>query len=149
MAFFKKRKQEETKMTTLEEIRKAYEGLSDDDKKSFEKFLSDLAQESIAEQESDDGEIESQSAADDELAALGEKQAEDKNKTEETRKTDLEQQEQPDVEQDSTDGGSEDIKALREEIAKLAARLDLVERTPQKADDATALKLSAYEKLYN
>lgn len=58
-------------MTTLEQVRKAYEDLSEDDKKSFHQSISDRVHESIAAQERADGNKDSQSAADREHEALG------------------------------------------------------------------------------
>lgn len=84
MAFFKRKqknietppeevkgKEEEQNMTTLEQVRKAYEDLSDDDKKTFHQSLSDRVHESIAAQERADGNKDSQSAKDREREALG------------------------------------------------------------------------------
>lgn len=70
---FKKRKnkQEVNELTTLEQVRKAYEDLSEDDKKSFHQSLSDRVHESIAAQERADGNENSQSAAAREHEALG------------------------------------------------------------------------------
>lgn len=72
--FFKKNKtkQEETKLaTTLEQVRKAYEDLSEDDKKSFHQSISDRVHESIAAQERADGNENNQSAEAREHEALG------------------------------------------------------------------------------
>lgn len=66
-----KKKKEDNKMTTLEQIRKAYEDLSDEDKKSFHQSIADRIHESIGEQEHEDGNKDSQSAADREHEALG------------------------------------------------------------------------------
>ena len=56
MAFFwRKKKEDKKEMTTLEQVRKAYEDLSDDDKKSFHQSLADRVHESIAAQERADG----------------------------------------------------------------------------------------------
>lgn len=66
-----KEKKEEQTMTTLEQVRKAYEDLSDDDKKSFHQSIADRVHESIAAQERADGNENSQSAADREHEALG------------------------------------------------------------------------------
>ena len=74
----KKEKQEETKMTTLEQIRKAYEDLSEEDKKSFHQSIADRVHESIAAQERADGNEDSQSAEAREHEALGEEHAEEK-----------------------------------------------------------------------
>lgn len=57
--------------TTLEQVRKAYEDLSEDDKKSFHQSIADRVHESIAAQERADGNKDSQSAADREHEALG------------------------------------------------------------------------------
>lgn len=155
MAWFKKKvKEDEKHMTTLEQIRKAYDDLSDDDKENFRQSIADRIHESIGEQEHDDGDKDSQSAADREHEALGEEHADGKGDVEELHET------------DATDGGGKDdakeerkdcaetseseaVKALREEVAKLSARLELLERTPQKADDDIASKLSQLEKLYD
>ncbi len=66
-----KEKKEEQTMTTLEQVRKAYEDLSDDDKKSFHQSIADRVHESIAAQERADGNKDSQSADDREHEALG------------------------------------------------------------------------------
>lgn len=70
---FKKRKnkQEVNELTTLEQIRKAYEDLSEDDKKTFHQSISDRVHESIAAQERADGNKDSQSAEAREHEALG------------------------------------------------------------------------------
>lgn len=154
MGWFKKKVKEDDKnMTTLEQIRKAYDDLSDDDKESFRQSIADRIHESIGEQEHDDGDKDSQSAADREHEALGEEHADGKGDAEELHETDP-QADKPDAvlatekSDDADRGESEAIKALREDVAKLTARLDLIERVPQKADDATASKLSQLEKLY-
>lgn len=66
-----KNKQEVTELTTLDQVRKAYEDLSEDDKKSFHQSIADRVHESIAAQERADGNEDSQSAADREHEALG------------------------------------------------------------------------------
>lgn len=83
------RKGEKTNMaTTLEMVRKAYEDLSDDDKKSFHQSLSDRIHESIAAQERADGDEDSQSAEAREHEALGEEHAEGKGDVEELHEDD-------------------------------------------------------------
>lgn len=67
----RKNKKEERKLTTLEQIRKAYEDLSEDDKKSFQQSIADRVHESIAAQERADGNKDSQSAEAREHEALG------------------------------------------------------------------------------
>lgn len=97
MGFFKNKKktEEAKKVTTLEEVRKAYEDLSENDKKRFdegrkqsEQTVADRVHESIAAQESDRGQTDSQSAADREHEALGEEHAEGKGDVSELHETD-------------------------------------------------------------
>jgi len=157
VAFFEKLKRRfGKKMTTLEDVRKAYDDLSDDDKKSFDQSIADRVHESIGEQEHDDGDKDSQSAAAREHEALGSEYADGKGDDNELHETNPkeEKSESDEVnEEERKDSASESetdaVKSLREDVAKLAARLDLLERTPQKADDETASKLSALEKLYD
>lgn len=154
MAFFSKK--DDKKPSTLEEVQRAYENLSDDDKASFHQSIADRVHESVAAQEREHGQEDSQSAEAREHESLGEEHAEgegdveelhDEDDTAEEKREDAEDEVREDVhEEQSENRESDDIKALREEIAKLSARLDLVERTPQKADSTTADKL---EKLAN
>ena len=58
MALFGKKE----KPSTLEEIKRAYESLSDDDKKSFQESIKDHVDESVAAQKEDSGEKTEQSA---------------------------------------------------------------------------------------
>lgn len=95
MAFFKKKKQEATKMTTLEEVRKAYEDLSEEDKKRFDEgraepkqTVQDRIDESLGEQEAEHGQKDSQSAKDREDEALGAEHADGKGDVKELHATD-------------------------------------------------------------
>lgn len=86
---FKKNKNKEAEtMTTLEQVRKAYEDLSEDDKKSFHQSIADRVHESIAAQERADENEDSQSAADREHEALGAEHADGKGDVEELHETD-------------------------------------------------------------
>lgn len=58
MALFGKKE----KLSTLEEIKRAYESLSEDDKKSFKESIKDHVDESVAAQKEDSGEKTEQSA---------------------------------------------------------------------------------------
>ena len=127
-------------MTTLEQIQKAFEDLSDDDKEKFRQSLGDRVDESVGEQEHEDGDEDTQSAKDRVDEAIGEEEAEDKPEPHE------ESAEQHNREEA---GESDALKALREEVAKLTARLELIERTPQKADEDVASKLAQLEKIYS
>lgn len=86
MKWFKKK--EGKKMTTLEEVKKAYEDLYEDDKKSFHQSIADRIHESIGEQEEEHGQKDSQSAADREHEALGMEHADGKGDVSEIGETD-------------------------------------------------------------
>lgn len=140
--FFKKKKQEEHKeMTTLEEVKKAYEDLSDEDKNSFHQSLSDRVHESIAAQERDSGNEDSQSAEAREHEALGAEHSDGEGDVAELHEHD-------DTPEERHENHADDIKALRDEIAKLTARVELVERTPQPTDKPTADRLNELERRY-
>lgn len=155
MAFWDKKDKNpsaDKKPSTLDEVKKAYENLSEDDKNSFHQSIADRVHESVAAQEREHGQEDSQSAEAREHEALGEEHAEGKgnvselheeDETEEEKREDEAQEER----QESRD--SDEIKSLREEVAKLSARLDLVERTPQRANQTEADKLNALESRYN
>ena len=76
MALFSKK--EDKKPSTLEEVRKAYEDLSDDDKQSFRQSIADRVHESVAAQEREHGQEDSQSAEAREHEALGAEHADGK-----------------------------------------------------------------------
>lgn len=86
--FKKNKNQEDNQLSTLEQVRKAYEDLSDDDKKSFHQSIADRVHESIAAQERIDGNEDSQSAETREHEALGEEHAEGKGEVEELHEKD-------------------------------------------------------------
>lgn len=76
------------KPTALDEVRKAYENLSDEDKKTFEQSIADRIHESVGEQEAENDQKDDQTAADREHEALGEEHAEGKGETDELGETD-------------------------------------------------------------
>lgn len=143
-------------MTTLDQVLKAYQDLSDDDKKKFDQSRADRVHESIGEQERVDGDKDSQSAADREHEALGAEHADGKGDVSELHETDGKEADKEEAaesgeaaaEERHEDSQEDALKAMREEIAKLSARLDLVERTPQKADETTADKLNRLASRY-
>lgn len=112
----KEKKQEETKLTTLEQIRKAYEDLSEDDKKSFHQSISDRVHESIAAQERADGNEDSQSAEAREHEALGEEHAEGKGEVEELHEKD-----------DTKEERAEDKRDDDDRLSAILSRLDALE----------------------
>lgn len=81
-------RKDKKKPTTLEEVKKAYEDLSEDDKKSFHQSIADRIHESIGEQEHEDGNKDSQSAADREHEALGMEHADGEGDVSEIGETD-------------------------------------------------------------
>lgn len=111
MAFFKK---------TLEQVKKAYEDLSDEDKKAFHQSIADRIHESIGEQEHDEGDKDSQPATDREHEALGEEHAEGKGDVEELHETDPE----PEDKKESEGGNAEEEEKPEGDIAEEADESD-------------------------
>ncbi len=134
MAFFwRKKKEDKKEMTTLEQVRKAYEDLSDDDKKSFHQSLADRVHESIAVQERADGNEDSQSAEAREHEALGKEHAEGKGDVEELHESDdtPEEKREDKLDKDKADDDGDD------RYKSLLARIDALEaRMKDKADEA-------------
>lgn len=115
--FFKKnKKKEDNKLTTLEQIRKAYEDLSDDDKKSFHQSIADRVHESIAAQERADGNEDSQSAEAREHEALGAEHADGKGAVEELHEKD-----------DTKEEKAEDKRDDDDRLSAILSRLDALE----------------------
>lgn len=135
----KKEKSEETKMTTLEQVRKAYEDLSDDDKKSFHQSIADRVHESIAAQERADGNEDSQSAEAREHEALGEEHAEGKGDVEELHEDDDTPEEKR---EDKRDEDRDDP------INKILARLDALEKRFEKEGDSDEEAAKRAEEVY-
>lgn len=134
--FKKKDKEEENKMTTLEQVRKAYEDLSDEDKKSFHQSLSDRVHESIAAQERADGNEDSQSAEAREHEALGEEHAEGKGETEELHESDDTAEEKK---EDKADESREDKPDIMSEIlSRLSALEAKSKETTEDTEDKEA-----------
>jgi len=114
--FRKNKKQEETKMTTLEQVRKAYEDLSDDDKKTFHQSIADRVHESIAAQERADGNEDSQSAEAREHEALGAEHADGKGDVGELHEND-----------DTPEEKNEDKRDEDDRMSAILSRLDALE----------------------
>ncbi len=128
----KEKQEEEDKMTTLEQVKKAYEDLSDDDKKSFHQSIADRVHESIAAQERVDGDKDSQSAEAREHEALGAEHASGHGDVSELHEEDdaaeerhEDAQDKRDDRQDSEhDEANEWRKSAEERFAKIEAALD-------------------------
>ena len=166
----KKSKKGEAPMTTLEQVKKAYEDLSDEDKKSFHQSLSDRVHESIAAQEKDKGDKDSQSAEDREHEALGAEHADGEGNVDELHETDPEEkpeekaeesdEEKPEetAENDEADeenkGGSALEKIVREAVAEEVKKALAEMVKPSKEEtEPTPVKdkkaLSAIEAIYS
>lgn len=121
-------------MTTLEQVRKAYEDLSDDDKKSFHQSISDRVHESIGEQEHDDGNKDSQSAADREHEALGAEHADGKGDVAELHETDPKENDRGDRDDTRKDDAADKPD---DKMSAILARLDALEaRFNEETDDS-------------
>ena len=129
MALFGKK---ENKPSTLEEVKKAYENLSEDDKKSFHQSLADRVHESIAAQESEHGQEDSQSAEAREHEALGAEHADgdgdvsefhEQDDTEKEDREDKAQEEKTEEAQEDSvkeeDNRNEIIKSLTDRVSAL------------------------------
>lgn len=121
----KNKKQEDNKLTTLEQIRKAYEDLSEDDKKSFHQSIADRVHESIAAQERADGNENSQSAEAREHEALGAEHADGKGDVSELHEKDDTPEEKHEDRQDKAHAESEEWrKSAEDRFAKIEAALE-------------------------
>lgn len=134
---FKRRRD---KMSTLDEVRKAYEDLSDDDKKAFHQSIADRIHESIGEQETESGTKDSQTDADREHEALGEEHAEGKGETEELGKTDPEEKAEEAHEKAQEATNDSQNAALNAILARLDKLEEVTEKlaSADKLDDARA-----------
>lgn len=132
------RKGDKQMATTLEQVRKAYEDLSDDDKKSFHQSISDRVHESIAAQERAEGDEDSQSAEAREHEALGEEHAEGKGDVEELHEADDTAKEKAEDKKDEAreqaqevrhDVSEDRIKALEDGFKAIMEKLDTLGKT--------------------
>lgn len=136
MALFGKK--EDKKPSTLEEVKKAYEDLSDDDKKSFHQSIADRVHESIAAQERENGQEDSQSAEAREHEALGEEHAEGKGDVEELHESD-----------DALEEKAEDKRDEREDrLSTLEKRLEALESHFKAEGDSDEEAARKAEKIY-
>ena len=120
------------KPSTLDEVRKAYEDLSDDDKKSFHQSIADRVHESIAAQEREHGQEDSQSAKAREHEALGEEHAEGRGDVEELHESDDTAEEKA---EDRRDEGEDRISALEKRLNELYERFDKRDESREKLEE--------------
>lgn len=123
MALFVKKE----KPSTLEEIKRAYESLSEDDKKSFKESIKDHVDESVAAQQEDSGEKTEQSAEAEIHEAEGAEHAAGKGDVEELGENDDTPEEQAEDERDEDerdeDEPSEPQETQLDRIEKLLLSL--------------------------
>lgn len=121
-------KEEENKMSTLEQVKKAYADLSEDDKKSFHQSLKDRVDESVGEQEHLEDDRDSQSAKDRIDEAEGEKRA-----IEERREDRHEER------QNERDERHEDrIEQLYKRLDELSEKIEAMSKKPTEAEKTVA-----------
>lgn len=144
MAIFSK------KPSTLEEVRRAYENLSEDDKKSFHQSISDRIHESVAAQEREHGQEDSQSAEAREHEALGEEHADGKGDVEELHEKDDTAEERAEDSVDKRKEGSreepEEENKLDDRYAALGSKLDRLSEMFEKYFSKSSETTDAEEK---
>ena len=133
----RKKEKEKNKMTTLEQVRKAYEDLSDEDKKTFHQSLSDRVHESIAAQERADGDEDTQTAADREHEALGAEHADERREHEEREKEHEEDQDERHEEHDDR------ISEVFERLDRIDEAIGRLMKEEEKEDKREKYGLSA------
>ena len=132
-------KKEKDKMSTLDDVRKAYEDLPEDDKKTFAQSIQDRVDESLGEQEKKDGTKDTQTAKDREDEALGAEHADGKGDVEELHKTD-EGEVEHEKEQEAKHEESEKTDEAQDDALKMInSRLDLLEEKIEKMASANKL----------
>lgn len=107
MALFGKKE----KPSTLEEIKRAYESLSEDDKKSFKESIKDHVDESVAAQKEDSGDKTEQSAEAEIHEAEGAEHAAGKGDVDELGEQDDTPEEQAEDERDEDERDEDDKKS--------------------------------------
>lgn len=113
--------------STLEEIKRAYESLSEDDKKSFKESIKDHVDESVAAQKEDSGEQTEQSAEAEIHEAEGAEHAAGKGDVEELGENDDTPEEQAEDELDE-DERDEDDKPEDKPSEPQETQLDRIEK---------------------
>lgn len=140
---FKKKKKEVIHMSTLDEVRKAYEDLSDEDKKAFSQSIAEPKDGSAAEE---DG--KGKPAEDREIPVPEEKGAEE---TADEADGDKETVEPEPTETD--DGEAEWRKNTDARLSRIEEALGQImqqgKRTPAPADGGTAERLKRAESIYS
>lgn len=126
-------------MTTLEQVKKAYADLSEEDKKSFHQSIKDRVDESVGEQEHLEGDRDSQSAKDRVDEAAGAEKADEER-----------QEEVHEGRQDErTDSHDDRLGAVEKQLADLKAAVAELSKKPKEADKDDADELDKITKKWN
>ena len=140
MAFFSKK---EDKPSTAEEVRRAYQNLPEDERKHFDEFhhgylqsIDDRVHESVAAQEREHGQEDSQSAEAREHEALGAEHADGKGDVEELH------------EQDDTPEEKREDKADDDRYKDLESRVEALEARFKDDGDSDKEAAEKAEKVY-
>lgn len=147
------------KPTTLEEVKKAYERLSDEDKAKFKESYSDRVDESVGAQEEADGQKDEQTAEDrvDEAEAT---ETADESESEpaeiEAEKADEKAESEPEDEQPAEESGEpveenaedEQAEAEQKQVFILDRIADLLEKLVSQKSDKDESKLAESSKKY-
>lgn len=145
MTFFnfrkkQKNKEEQTEMTTLEQVKKAYADLSEDDKKSFHQSIKDRVDESVGQQEHLDGRNEDSQTAKDRVD-----EAEGEERAIEERREDRHEERQNERDERHDDR----IDELFKKFDELSAKLDALTRDPKPVSKDTGDELDKLVQKYS
>lgn len=140
---FRKKEQEnkgeQTEMTTLEQVQKAYADLSEEDKKSFHQSLKDRVDESVGEQEHLDDDRDSQTAKDRVDEAEGEEKAVEEKA-----------EEKHEERQDSRDDRQDDrMEEVFKRLDDIAAQVAALAKKPTEADKSESDELNKITKKWD
>lgn len=124
------------KLTTAEQVLEAYKNLSDEERTKFEQSLKDRVDESVGEQEHDDGNEDTQTAADRVDESEGEERAEETETAEEEPKD--EGGEEVPVEEETQ---PEELPAEEEEEEENAASTEEFEERADETYQAMAARI--------
>lgn len=135
----KQNKEEQPEMTTLEQVKKAYADLSDEDKKSFHQSLKDRVDESVGEQEHLDDDRDSQTAKD----RVDEAEGEEKAIEEKDEERHEERQDSRDDKQDDT------IERVFKRLDDIEAKVEALSKKPTEADKSESDELNKITKKWD
>lgn len=142
--FFKKRKEDE-QMTTYEEVKAAYEKLSEEDKGKFKQSLKDRIDESVGEEKDLHGDKTKQPVKDDIKESVGEEK-----ELAEKREEKAEGEAMPKAEMGEEKAGDwhEALEGIKQEIASLRAEMTAAKQEPKAASEEKQSMLDKIAALY-